>query len=79
MTGKNLIIYILSNNLEDEPIFKDGKIIGFLTDIEAAERLSIGVESVRTMVNMGILYGFKLGDVTYVSKKSIALKIGYWW
>ena len=30
MTGRDLIVYILSNNLENEEVFKDGKFIGFI-------------------------------------------------
>lgn len=29
MTGKELILYILENNLEDSEIFKDGKFLDF--------------------------------------------------
>ena len=29
ITGRDLINYILTNHLENEPIFKDGKPIGF--------------------------------------------------
>ncbi len=46
MTGRDLIIYILSNNLEDEPIDKDGKLIGFLTIAEAAEKMKVGMGTV---------------------------------
>lgn len=35
MTGRDLILYILMNNLEDEPVFEEGKFIGFVTDVEA--------------------------------------------
>ena len=31
MTGRELIVYILENGLENEPIFKNGKPIGFIT------------------------------------------------
>ena len=36
MTGRDLIIYILENNLENEPVYKDGRLLGFLTVTEAA-------------------------------------------
>lgn len=45
MTGRDLIIYILENSLEDEPVFKDGKFIGFITDAEAAVRLKTGIST----------------------------------
>ena len=37
MTGRDLIVYIMLNKLEDEQVFKDGKLLGFLTEAEAAE------------------------------------------
>jgi hypothetical protein len=43
MTGRDLIVYILQNNLENEPVFKDGKFIGFMTEGEAAEKFDVGV------------------------------------
>lgn len=42
MTGRDLIVYILANHLEDEPIFKDGKFIGTLGIEEAAAKLDAG-------------------------------------
>ena len=52
MTGRDLIIYILQNNLEDEEIFKDGKFIGFVTLNEAAVRLNVGVETVKASIEL---------------------------
>lgn len=66
MTGKDLIIYILKNDLEDEPIVKDGKFIGFLTDIEVASRLCVGVATVHAMMDLGILPGVKIGETIYI-------------
>lgn len=66
MTGKELIIYILSNNLEDEPIFKDGKFIGFITAGEAAAKLNVGVATIQTMVKLGQLDGVTIGDTVYI-------------
>ena len=42
MTGKDLIIYILNNNLENEPVFKDGTFLGFKTVNEVAEECGVG-------------------------------------
>ena len=36
MTGRDLIMYILSNGLENEPIYENGKILGFMNEMEAA-------------------------------------------
>ena len=47
MTGRDLIVYILQNGLEDEPIFKeDGTITGFLTVGQAAEKANVGTATI---------------------------------
>lgn len=66
MTGKELIIYILQNNLEDEPVFKDGKLTGFITVGEAAERMGVGAATVLTWLNLGYLNCIVLGDMIYI-------------
>ena len=48
MTGRELIVYILENHLEDEPVFKDGRFVGFLTVGEVAEIMNVGPLTVRT-------------------------------
>lgn len=68
MTGRDLILYILLNKLEDEFIFKDGKSAFFITDVEAAERYDMGVATIRAWVQMGRLPGVWLGDKLYILK-----------
>lgn len=63
MTGKELIIHILENNLEDEPIFEDGKLAGFMSVSEVAEQLNVGAATVLTWLNLGYLNCIVLGDV----------------
>ena len=36
MTGKELILYILQNNLENEQVFRNGIFIGFMDETETA-------------------------------------------
>lgn len=55
MTGRELIIYILENHLEEEEIFKDDKITGLLTLSEAAERYEVGRETVYSWIKLGYL------------------------
>lgn len=55
MTGRDLIIYILENNLEDKPVFEDGKLIGFLSVEEAAVKLGVGVETILTMIDLNVI------------------------
>lgn len=47
MTGRDLILYILTNGLEDKPIYEDGKILGFLTATEAAEKFNVGLATIK--------------------------------
>lgn len=66
MTGRDLIIYILQNNLEDTVLFEDGKIPGLMTFSEAAVKLGVGTSSVMAMYVTGMLDGVKIGDVIYL-------------
>ena len=56
MTGRDLIVYIMLNKLEDEQVFKDGKLLGFLTEAEAAEIMNVGVATIRAWVKQNKIY-----------------------
>ena len=45
MTGRELIMYILENHLEDEPVFQNGTFVGYVSDVKFAEILGVGVGS----------------------------------
>ena len=66
MTGRDLIIYILENNLENEILFKDGKIPGLITIEEAALKFNVGFETVKLWFNLDILPGVEIGDSIYI-------------
>ena len=68
MTGRDLILYILSNTLEDEPVVKDGKLIGFMTVTEAACNLGVGVATVLAWIQLGFLPSVQIGETTYIPK-----------
>ena len=70
MTGRDLIVYILQNNLEDEPVFKDGKFIGFVTDVEAAKNMGVGVATIHAMIEQGMLEGVQINNIVYVNTVS---------
>lgn len=78
MTGKDLIIYILKNNLEDEPVFKDGAILGFLTVGEAAAKMNVGVATVYTLISQGRLDAIRIPETTfgYLIPQDCELKTG---
>ena len=63
MTGRDLIIYILTNNLENEQVVnQDGVFVGFMGETEAAAKFGVGVATVRAWYTCGYLKGFGVGD-----------------
>lgn len=63
MTGKELIIYILTNDLENEEVINaDGIFVGFMGEKEAATKFGVGVATVRAWYTCGYLKGFAVGD-----------------
>jgi hypothetical protein len=66
MTGRDLIIYILANNLENEPVFKDGTFIGYITVEEAAARINMGVATIYALINLEMLDCIVVGDIVYI-------------
>lgn len=52
MTGRDLIIYILENGLEDKEVLDGGKILGFETLYGLAEKKDVGVETIFALCKM---------------------------
>lgn len=72
MTGRDLIIYILQNNLEDTLVFEDGKILGFLTIEEVAVQFDVGIATIKVWLDVGYIKGVKFGDNIYIPVKSVS-------
>lgn len=51
MTGKELIIYILQNNLENDTIFET------ISESEAAVKFEVGVDTIRIWYALGLIKG----------------------
>lgn len=68
MTGRDLIIYILDNKLEDEEVVKDGTFIGFASAEEIAAESGVGIATVKAWYKLGILNGIELGDDIFFYK-----------
>lgn len=68
MTGRELIFYIMQNNLEDEVVLKDGFFVGFMDENEAAVKLGVGVETIKAWYSLNWLDGFKVGEKLYFLK-----------
>lgn len=63
MTGRELIIYILENGLEDEPLFKNGTFLGYKTVAKFAEENGVGVETIKAMILLNQIPGVvMIGD-----------------
>ena len=70
MTGKDLIIYILKNNLENEIVIKDGKFVWLVSAEEVAEKCKVGVATVNAWYELGVLDGVKVGDSIFLFNTS---------
>lgn len=68
MTGKELILYILQNNLENTIVLEDGLFTGFMTEGEAAVKFNVGVATIRAWYQCRRLDGTKIGDSLYFRK-----------
>lgn len=66
MTGRDLIVYILSNHLEDEPVFLDKGFLNLLTADEAAVRMNVGPATIQVWFELGLLDGVMVGDELYI-------------
>ena len=70
MTGKDLIIYILQNDLENE------RILNLLTVDEAAVKFNVGPATIRVWFEYDVISGIKIGNELYIlsNKKEGELK-----
>ena len=65
MTGKDLIIYILKHNLENEVILKNGVLVGFIDEDQLAVKFGVGVWTIRAWSDLGSLDGIRIGEKLY--------------
>lgn len=66
MTGKELIIYILENNLLDVPVFEYNSIVGLLTIDQAAIRLNVGRSTIGTYIQLNRLDTIHIGYMMFI-------------
>lgn len=71
MTGRDLILYILQNHLEDEIVIKDGIFVWLMDEEEAAVKFNVGISMIRAWYACGMLSGTKIGDRLYFLRTSI--------
>lgn len=70
MTGREFIIYILENHLEDEDMFKNGKFVGLMSIFEVAAKMEVGFETVKTWIKIGALSGIEIDGTLYIPARS---------
>lgn len=70
MTGKEIIIYILQNNLEDVE-FTDISVLfpNYYSIEKAAVKLNTGIETVRVLYTLGKLKGIEFNGNIYIYVK----------
>jgi predicted transcriptional regulator len=66
MTGKDLILYILENDLENSPVYENNKFIGFMTVDEVALKLNIGVAAVCALIEREVLNHICVGNTLFI-------------
>lgn len=66
MTGKDLIILILENNLLDEPVYENHKLIGCVTPDDVAERFGVGTASVNAWIDLGWIKSVNIEGVNHI-------------
>lgn len=65
-TGKDLVLYIIQNNLLDEPVVKDGNFIGFLSPMDAAVKKNVGPATIGVLIGIDKLDCYKLKDTRQI-------------
>lgn len=71
MTGRELVLYILENGLEDEEIIDSkGKPAGMMTPEQAAEKFEVPVATVMAWLGTGKITSFLIGDTHYISENA---------
>lgn len=72
MTGRDLIIYILQNNLEDKEVFENGRLLGFMTCSEAAVKFNVGIATILVWVDRGQIPGIKIAKEIFIPANAVS-------
>lgn len=66
MTGRDLIVYILQNNMENDLVFDNGRFLGFMTLEEFSKKQNVGPETVRLWIDLKYLDAIIIYDEIYI-------------
>lgn len=72
MTGRELILYILQNNLENEDVFQDGKFIALKSLGEVAEECGVGKETVHAWAKLNMIPSVFIGKTLYITANYVS-------
>ena len=72
VTGRELILYILQNGLEDKPVFENGRLLGFMTAIEAAAKFNVGLATVYIWASHDVIPGARIGEDLYIYANAVS-------
>ena len=70
MTGRELIVHILKNRLEDNEVFVDGKFLDFMTINKFASEMGVGPHTVELWIKTGAISAIKIGDEYLIHPES---------
>lgn len=70
MTGRELIIYIMQNGLEDKEIFANNTFLDLMTVQEAAAKFGVGLFTIHVWYRNGYMHGVSIGDSVYIFKNA---------
>lgn len=79
MTGRELIIYICQNKLENEELINEkGEFLCGLTIDEVAMRLGTGRETIKALITTGKLEALNINGKFYIMPSSYE-HLRHWW
>ena len=81
MTGRELIIYILENHLEDEDVLKPGETLEgriFIREDAAAVDCNVGVATIKAWCKQGYLDYYKHHGCIYIFKNKKYEEVKRW-
>ena len=71
MTGRDLIIYILQNDLLDKPVYENGSLLGFMTAIEAAAKFHVGLATIYIWASRNDIPSARIGEDLYIYANAV--------
>ena len=71
MTGRDIILYILENHLEDEPFFSNDSVIGLVNTYYAAAKIGVGPETINAWFDLKVVPKIQIGQTSFMTVKDL--------